>query len=308
MTRCAIGVDLGGTKTAVGLVDETGRILERIETATPARAGSAAIIDTVIDLVRRASERGPVSAVGVGAAGVIDADGTVVAATDALPGWAGTPVAALIAAQFGVPAVVVNDVHAHGIGEGWIGAAAGYRRSLVVAAGTGLGGAWVVDGEVDPGAHFVAGHLGHIPSEEASGITCSCGRIGHLEAIASGPSLHAEYLRRGGDPAVRSARELTVLVADGDPLAREVVRFCGAALGRGIGGLANMLDPDIVVVSGGLASIGGDWWSASSNRFSSEVMDALADCRVVPSELGGSAAILGAARLALTADTERGTR
>lgn len=308
MTRCAIGVDLGGTKTAVGLVDETGRILERIETATPAWAGSAVIIGTVIDQVRRASERGPVSAVGVGAAGVIDADGTVVAATDALPGWAGTPVAALIAAQFDVPVVVVNDVHAHGVGEAWVGSAADHRRSLVVAAGTGLGGAWVVDGQVDPGAHFVAGHLGHMPSEEASGIICSCGRIGHLEAIASGPSLHAEYLRRGGDPGVRSARELAALLEDGDSLACETVRICGAALGRGIGGLVNMLDPDIVVVSGGLASIGDIWWSALHSAVSRELMDAVTDCRVVPSDLAGNAAILGAARLALTAETERGFR
>lgn len=300
MSRLAIGIDLGGTKIAGGLVDDAGRILARHTVATPAESGPDGILAAVVDLATALGTlEQPICGIGIGSAGVIDtATGSVVAATEALPGWAGTRIAARIVDAFGMPVSVVNDVHAHGIGEAWCGAAAGHARSLVVAAGTGIGAAWVADGHVDPGSRFVAGHLGHIPCEEASGIVCSCGRVGHLEALASGPALHAEYLRRGGDRAVGSARDLAALLHAGDPVACATVESCARALGRGIGGMVNMLDPDIVVVTGGLSSLGAPWWSALRSGANDEFMDVVADCAIVPSTLGGDGAIMGAARLA----------
>lgn len=301
MRRLAIGIDLGGTKTAAGLVDEDGRVVERAQHRTPADAGREAIVANAAELIRRVSANlDGVAAIGIGAAGVIDAaSGTVLSATDALTAWAGTPLRAMLQDATGLPVVTINDVSAHAVGEAWCGASAKMQRSLVVAAGTGIGGALAVHGRVDPGANHLAGHIGHMPSEEAVGIACTCGREGHLEAIASGPALHAEYLRRGGDPAVRSMREVVARMHGGDTVAWAVVELGGAALGRTIGGVLNLLDPDVVVITGGLAHLGDPWWAALHRGIQQEAMDPVAGCPVVASTLA-DAAIIGAARCALS--------
>lgn len=289
-----VGVDLGGTKTAAGLVDETGAVLARREAVTPAADGPRAVLDTVIRLTRELVDD-RVTAVGVGAAGVIDpASRTVLSATDALPDWAGTSLGAKLELALGLPVAVMNDVHAHAAGEAWLGAGSGRRSMLMIAAGTGIGGALVIDGVVQLGAHCVAGHFGHVPSEEAAGLACSCGRVGHLEAIASGPAIHAAYLRGGGQAV--DAREI---VTRTDELAERVVATAASALGRAVGGFINSLDPDLVVISGGLASSGERWWSGLRAGVARETMPILADCAVVPAMLGPDAAIIGAAQAAL---------
>lgn len=202
-----IGVDLGGTKTAAGVVDSTGVVLMSETIPTLNRAGGEAILDAtsalIAGLVERAADAGhTVSGVGVGSAGVIDAaSGTVVSATDAILGWAGTALAAGLSARLGLDVRAVNDVHAHALGEAWLGAAAGSSSSLMVAFGTGVGGSFVLDGTPVLGHRFVGGHVGHFASPYATfdgvPLACVCGSAGHVEAIASGPAIHESYLRLG---------------------------------------------------------------------------------------------------------------
>lgn len=311
-----VGVDLGGTKTAAALVGVDGQVGTVHTVPTPARCGPDTILDTVARLVgvvlAQAADHGSapqLAAVGIGTAGVVDASrGTIVSATDVLPGWAGTDVAgglrARLAADTGVrivgaphdlPVLVENDVDAHAAGEAWLGAAAGARIALMVAVGTGVGGAIVLDGTPLRGAHHLAGEMGHMPVPGAEGLTCGCGRPGHLEALGSGPALHRHYLRLGGDPAVVDTRAVVALADAGDELARGAVADSAACVGRAIAAICTVLDPDVVVVGGGLAEAGPQWWSPMLQALRDDVIDPLAQLPVLPAALGSQAAIVGAA-------------
>lgn len=325
--RCVIGVDLGGTKTAAGIVDDTGTLHAAEFRPTPATAGAAAILATAVGLVSsllasaRAAGLDPV-AVGIGSAGVINArDGSVVSATDSLTGWAGTPLAAHLSEQAGLPAYAVNDVHAHNLGEHWKGASAGSASSLLVAVGTGVGGSLILAGEPHLGARAVAGHVGHLASPHAyddggRALPCSCGRAGHVEAIASGPSIALLYQRLTGTavsaetvpaetvPAETvsvgtvSGRDVASLAAAGDAVAVRALAIGAAAAGQAVGGLANVLDPSIVVIGGGVTAAGDLWWAPFRAALRAELMDPLAGLPVVPAALDSGAALVGAAKLA----------
>ncbi|MGC0144958.1 ROK family protein [Pseudactinotalea sp. Z1732] len=319
-----VGVDLGGTKTAAALVSLEGQVGAAYAIPTPARDGPEAILDAVATLVREVVARyegslapGQYGAtihlpgivqllgIGVGTAGVVDAGvGRVLSATDALPGWPGTDVrqglrerlADLIGDH---PVTVENDVDAHGAGEAWQGAAAGSDDVLMVTVGTGVGASVVFDGRPLRGAHHVAGELGHLPSPEAAGLRCGCGKEGHLEGIASGPALHRHYLRLGGDPAAADARAVYARAAAGDALAERALAVSARAVGRAVAGVAMVLDPAVVVVGGGLSQAGPLWWQPMVSALRHELIAPLIDLPVRRSDLGPAAGILGAARSAL---------
>lgn len=318
-----IGVDLGGTKTAAGVLSSSGEVLLSETIPTLNRDGGEAILDAtatlIAGLVERAADAGlSVSGVGIGSAGVIDAvAGSVVSATDAIRGWAGTALAAGLSARLGLVVRAVNDVHAHALGEAWLGAAAGSSSSLMVAFGTGVGGSFVLDGAPVLGHHFVGGHVGHFASPLAISdgvpLPCVCGGSGHVEAIASGPAIYESYLRFGGSRAeVTDTRGVFALAASdaldagagaapaGDPTA--ALRAIGAgasAAGQAMGGLINILDPETVVISGGLADAGDLWWTPMEAALRQELLAPLATVPVVRATLGNNAAIVGAAKLVL---------
>ncbi|MFF0341522.1 ROK family protein [Kribbella sp. NPDC004875] len=286
----AAAVDIGGTKIAAALVTRSGEIVDRISTPTPARSGGRVVLQTAGDLV--AGLQGPdtrLVALGIGSAGVVDpASKRVLAATDQLADWVGTDLGAL-GERFGVPAVAMNDVHAHAVGE-----ALDTTSMLFLAVGTGIGGAYVVDGSVLFGAHAVAGHAGHVPSVYADREPCTCGGRGHLEAVASGPALVAQYRRR----TQVDVTDLREVAQRGDRVAAEVIEFGGTAVGSALGGLVNMLDPETVVVGGGVAGLGAVWWDALRAEFRREVLPRLADVPVSAARLGNDAALIGAAKMA----------
>ncbi|MGC5307562.1 ROK family protein [Micromonospora zamorensis] len=294
-------LDIGGTKTAAALVTRQGEVVHRDTAPTPGRAGATAILDTAADLVDRLRARATgtrVRAVGVGSAGVIDhRTGLVLSATDSLAGWAGTDLRRRLRELLDLPVAVINDVHAHALGETRHGVATGHRTTLFLAVGTGIGASFVVDGTVLAGAHSAAGHAGHQPSPYAGQLSCTCGGQGHLEAIASGPGLAQEYARRTGQP-VDDLRSVAARAADGDATAREVVLLGGAAVGSAVGGLVNMLDPAAVVIGGGVAGLGDLWWQALRDAVRRETLPSLVDVPVLASTLGSDAPLLGAASLA----------
>ncbi len=308
-----IGIDLGGTKTAAGVVSAEGTVLLTAQTPTLNRDGGEAILDATAALVKGLRERAAaagieVSAVGMGSAGVIDADrGAVVSATDAILGWAGTRIKSGLRARLGLPAAavsVVNDVHAHALGEAWLGAGAGASSMLMLAFGTGVGGSFVIGGRPLLGHRYVGGHVGHFASSYAvaadgSELACTCGRRGHVEAIASGPALHALYLRSGGDPGAADTREVFARANAGEAVALGAVDTAARAAGEAVGGLANVLDPEVVVVSGGLADAGALWWDRMTRAAAQELMPPLAGLRIERAKLGNTAAIVGAAALVL---------
>ncbi len=314
--KCAIGVDLGGTKTAAGVVSVAGEVLFSATIPTLNRDGGKAILDATArlasSLVARARSEGlDVAGVGIGSAGVIDAvRGVVVSATDAILGWAGTELTAGLASRLGLAAEAVravNDVHAHALGESWTGGAAGTASSLLVAFGTGVGGSFVQAGRPLLGHRFVGGHVGHFASpyavHDGEALPCVCGGAGHVEAIASGPAIREAYVRLGGAAPPADARGVFALAAAGDVGAIDTISTAAAAAGQAVGGLANILDPEVVVVSGGLAEAGESWWKPMEAALRAELLPALNALPVLPAALGNAAAMVGAATLVLTPAT-----
>lgn len=312
-----VAVDIGGTKIAVGLVDSDLRVRGQRSAPTPAQEGSEAIIAAVARLVYEVLEDNadghaagvmPI-AVGIGTAGTVDVRaGRITASTETLRGWAGTELAASLArtlALEGLPPVgslpvfVLNDVDAHARGEAELGAAAGHPSALVVAVGTGIGAGVLLEGPagLTPliGARHSGGDLAHLPVPGAEHLRCTCGRMGHLEAIGSGLGLHQHYLSLGGDAAVTDSREISARAAAGDPLALRAITDSAAVIGRGIAGAVAMLDPAVVVVSGSVPAIGEAWWAPMEAALRAELTDGHHDLPVVLGTLGGDAPLAGAA-------------
>lgn len=298
------GVDLGGTKTAAGLVTRDGVLVRTRSLPTPAADGPEAVLEAAARAVRQLDA--PVQAVGVGSAGVIDpASGFVVSATDALPGWAGTDLRGGLARRLGVPVAVENDVHAHARGEAWCGGAAKMRHVLYVAVGTGIGASLLIDGRIHHGTRSAAGHAGHVPVPAAAGRPCSCGGAGHAEAAGSGPAMLAAYRRRSsGAEEVTGLATVSARAEAGDETAAAVLAEGATALGEAIGGLANTIDPEAVLIGGGVSHCGAQWWEPLRRAVEAELLPPLAGLPLIAGRLGPDAAILGAARLALEASSQ----
>lgn len=301
-TALVLGIDIGGTKTAVGLVDSSGRVTTRAETSTPAREGGAHIVAAAARLGRQLvdtlDDPSRVLAVGVGSAGVIDPrGGHVLSATDHLSDWAGTELTQKLRADFGLPVTACNDVHAHAMGEAFAGAGRGHDIVLLAAVGTGIGGAVVLGGRPELGTHGVAGHLGHVPVAEASGLLCPCGKRGHVEGLSSGTALFELYRRNGGDPTVPDTRAVVARTST-DLIAHASVVTSARAFGHALGGVANMVDPGIVILAGGMINAGALWWDSMVSGVRESVIPFLDNIHIVRAQLGDDAAIVGAAKRA----------
>ncbi len=189
---------------------------------------------------------------------------------------------------------MLNDVHATGLCEALLGAARGHGSALVVAVGTGIGGAIVRNGMVEQGAHGIAGAIGHLPAPLRQGRICSCGVLDHVEAYASGPALEAEYRRRTGRPL-----GLRAIAAAGEAEARAVIAEGAAALGAVIGGANNLVDTSVIVIGGGVAGIGEAFLAPLRAGIAAEALGATRAVPVVPARFGARACLVGAGLLAL---------
>jgi glucokinase len=297
--RLVLGIDIGGTKTAAGLVDTRGTVIEAATASTPATAGSEAVLDVAAALGQRllgSKSAGYVLAVGVASPGVIDHHGVVLSATDLLTAWTGTAVADGIQRRLGITTAVDNDVRAAGLGEGTYGAGQGMNRIVFVAVGTGVGGSLLCNGQVVRGHSGLAGSLGHLPVIGGDELPCSCGRTGHLEAVVAGPALVRTARAQGVD--VVNARQLFSLSRDQNSAGRKIIETAASILGRTLGGLANVLDPDVVIVGGGVAQGGEALWTPLTAAFRAELLHDADRVQILPAALGIHAGVIGAAVLA----------
>lgn len=298
--ECVLAADIGGTKTTTAWVDAAGRVHGTRTDPSRALLGPGSVLGVTTSGLRHAFDDAVASghrpvAIGVGTAGVVDG-GIITSATDAIIDWVGTDVAGALRSEFALPTGVLNDVHAHGLGEAVRGAGQGRDSMLLVAVGTGIGGAIITGGEVRTGARAAAGHVGHVSVPEAAGVHCPCGKTGHLEGLASGTGIHRAYNRHG--ERVDSTRDVFARAYDGESLATNVITDCAFATGRAIGDLLNVLDPDLVVISGGIAETGEIWWGPLRRGVEASAMNLLVDTPVVPARLGADAALIGAAHYA----------
>lgn len=304
-----VGIDVGGTKIAGGVVTyesrgASPRVAYRKTVPTLAQQGGTAILHRVVELVRelveqaRTDESHPLAGVGVATAGRVSAkDGSISYANDILPGWTGQPVRAAVEEGCSVPCAVLNDVQAYALGELRHGAAAGVRTAVIVAAGTGLGGAAIVNGMVLSGAHGYAGELGHTLHPAAAGVRCACGSYGHLESLASGSGIEERYREAGGEPL--SGAEISERAQQGEELALRIIQLAGRSLGESIGSWANILDPELVVVSGSVTRAGKPWRDALLEGVSAQLPEEMRGLPIVEALLGGDAPLVGAAERVL---------
>lgn len=298
----ALTADLGGTKTALGIVSSTGQVLYRTKIPTLAQVGGTQLAQHTADALKKlghtAHELGyrPLG-VGIGSAGVVGPEGQIITAANLIKDWSGTPLTTIISEVTGLPAYAVNDVHAHALGEAWCGASENAESSLTVAFGTGVGGSYIVAKQQLRGAHCLAGHVGHFSSPWALGIPCPCGGLGHVEAVASGTGIVASYRRVGGLHPVESLVDLKDLAQTGDATALEAIELGAQAAGQALGDLATILDPHLIVVSGGVLNLGDLWWPVMSATYTQAALGQASQTPIVQASLGSDAPLLGAASL-----------
>jgi glucokinase len=308
-----IGVDIGGTKIAAGVVDEHGKILARARRPTPSDDPSK-VEDVIADAIRELAVAYTVEAVGLGAAGFVGEDRSTILFAPNLA-WRHEPLREAIERRLALPAVIENDANAAAWAEVRFGAAAGESNVVVVTVGTGIGGGIVVNGQLVRGRHGVAAEIGHL-SMVPDGRRCGCGNDGCWEQYASGRALVAEARAlasrapesaerllelAGGRPGHIDGPAVTAAAREGDEAALEAFRIVGTWLGRGFADLAAVLDPAVFVLAGGVSSAGDllrePAWQEYLARLTGRGYRPSAELRV--GQLGGDeAGIIGAADLA----------
>lgn len=312
-----IGVDLGGTKISAGAVSQDGaRTVGLRSIETQAELGADAVVDRIIGLIEgvildatqeTSATRKDFIGIGIGAPGPLDRTNGIVIVAPNL-GWRDFPLRDRVTSRLGLPATLDNDANCATVGEWWLGAARGGRNVVGITIGTGIGGGLILNGELYHGSSDVAGEIGHT-TIDMNGRHCECGNYGCLEAYASGPAIATrarEALVREDTASMlpsmvdsqldRITAELVYQAAKkGDALANEIVRDTARYLGAGIATLLNVVNPDIVVVAGGVTYAG----EALFGPLRAEVRrrafkPAVQAARIVPAELTGTAGVVGA--------------
>jgi glucokinase len=300
--RCAVGIDLGGTNIFGGLVDGNGELIATRKVPTPVALGAPGIFqamrEMIKELIGRAGGRRVVG-IGLGIPGLLDRERGLSLQSPNIPWGANVPVLPAFTG-FGLPVAFDNDVRCHAIGELHFGAGKGMKNFLLVTIGTGIGSGIVINGELYRGPAGLAGEIGHMMLEPG-GPPCGCGKQGCFEALASGRNIG----RRASEAGVAgSARELFAKGAAGDQRALALIDRVAYDLGRGISIYVNLMNPQRVIVGGGVCQA-GDLLFDPLRRYAAEAtMPGIRGTyEIVPAHFSDEAGIVGAAALvpALTA-------
>ena len=313
MSEVCIGIDLGGTFIKFALLDEALALKGAHQSPTPVSAGADGVIEAMVAGARELLQRENVAAgsavgVGIGSPGPLDAEAGVVIGMPNIPGFENVPLRDRLAEGLSLPAVLENDANAAALGEFLLGSGRGTSVMAMLTLGTGLGSGIVIDGKLLHGAHGIGAELGHI-IVEPGGEQCGCGQRGCLERYASATYL-ARYARRLIEQNRREsslaevlrqtsrldARDVEHACRDGDPLAREVWDRAVKYLAVGCVNLCRILDPDVIVLGGGLAKAGDRLLEPLSDHFRRLHWEiSPPKTRLTLAELGNDAGVIGAA-------------
>jgi glucokinase len=310
------GIDLGGTKILVLVADEGGQVLGQARVATEASQGVDGVIGRLVEATRTAAadagtEVSGLRAVGISAPGPVDTDDGVITDPPNLPGWHNVPLSRVMGERLGRPVVLENDANCQGIAEHEFGAGVGYRHMVFVTVSTGIGGGVILNNELFAGTSGAAGEFGHL-AVAVDGPVCGAGHIGCLEAFASGTAIAnraKELIAAGLLPrTARIAEHNPPLDAEdvfrageeGEAEAAAIIERAGRYLGIGLASIINMLNPQAIVLGGGLMNMGekimGPAVDAARHR---SFAQAFGDVQIVEGELGERAAALGAIVVAI---------
>lgn len=320
MSALAIGIDIGGTKVAGGVVDNTGRVLERTRRDTPHRSMSPDVVEnTIVEVVDELMSAVPpggtqqVVAVGIGAAGFVGADRATVVFAPHLS-WRHEPLRDALSRRVALPIFVDNDANAAAWAEWRFGAGRGESHLVIVNLGTGIGGGFVIHGKVQRGRFGIAGEFGHM-QVVPNGLRCECGNRGCWEQYASGNALVREarglilarspmasdlLMHVGGDAGALTGPLITSAAQAGDQTAVELLAEIGGWLGVGIANLAAAFDPGTFVVGGGVSAAGDLLLNPARETFRRQLPGRgyRPEADIIAAELGNEAGLIGAADLA----------
>ena len=311
-TGLIFAADLGGTHLRAATVDRNGEIQFRFKQNTPQGSDPAAIVDAIVSAVRECQQQSAhadqITAVSIVVPGTVNVEEGAVVKAPNLPCLDGFRLAAALTQRLGLPAIVENDANAAAVGEMWRGAAIGCKTLICVTLGTGVGGGIILDGKLWRGVDGAAAEIGHMCVDPFGGVACTCGSRGCLEVFASATAIvrmTREARPRYPDSVLQGKEELTaetIFAAGkaGDELALEIFRRMGVYLGIGLANLINILNPEMLVIGGGVVN-GWDLFAKHMHQQIEERAFPLLAARVKieRAKCGDDAGLLGAARLIL---------
>jgi glucokinase len=312
-----LGIDLGGTKILTAVANSQGKMLSRDHSITPAKKGHEAVIQSILESVYRALEQADVAvsaltAIGVGAPGISNPETGILFTSPNLPGWRDVPLRDIVQEKLGKRAFLINDANAAALGELYFGAARGALNFIYITISTGIGGGIVINDNIYSGAIGTAGEVGHMTIDD-DGPMCNCGNRGCWETLASGTALAREARHRikegvrtsileyaEGDVEKVTAQVIHSAAEQGDSLAKELIARTGYYVGIGLANLINIFNPELIVIGGGLSSI-GDMLLEPAFEVAGEraYREAFQTVRFASAELGRNSGVLGAAAFAL---------
>jgi glucokinase len=268
-----LGIDLGGTKILTSVIDSEGKMLSRDHSVTPAAQGHEAVIQAIVESIRRTLDEahlspGNLEAIGIAAPGLSNPQAGVIYTSPNLPGWQNVPLRDIISEEIGKATYLINDGSAAALGEWHYGAGKGTRDLVYVTISTGVGGGIIIDGRIYAGATGTAGELGHMVIDH-SGPLCNCGNTGCWEILASGTALATEAKHligtgtetailayAGGSIEKINAEAIQGAALAGDELANKLIARNAYYHGVGLANLINIFNPEIIVIGGGLSNMG----------------------------------------------------
>ena len=302
-------VDLGGTHLRAALIDDAGRIFKQLKQETPKGDSALCIVNALVNAAQQwNSDKLPVVATSIMVPGAVDSEKAVVLQAPNLPSLVNFELKAELERRLGWPVFLENDANAAAVGEMWMGAARCCRDVISVTLGTGVGGGVILDGKLWRGSHGSAGEIGHTTVDPFSGLKCKCGNTGCLELFASATAIvrmTRENLGMFPESPLKtedlSAVQVYEAGRNGDELALAVFRRFGMYLGIGLANLINLIDPQIIVISGGAVN-GWDLFAPEMYRQVDEraFRTTAQQVKIARAECGDNAGLLGAARLART--------
>ncbi len=311
-----IGIDVGGTNVKIALVDDNGKIIYSNSVPTYAKMGYEYTVNNIKqaikDLMKETNTTpSDIEGIGFDFPGQVDCKTGVVKLAPNIPGWVNVPIAQMIEDEFHIPTRIDNDVRCAALGELKFGAGRGCENFICITVGTGIGSGIVINGKVVRGATNAAGELGHIKLQMNGGPICGCGDTGCLEAFASGPAIVAmaqEYIKGGKSTkfremaAVEGGEITPYMVAkaaeEGDPVAKRIFEIVGEYIGIGLTSVINLLNPERVIIGGGVAESGELLLGPIRKIIKERAMVVAGNAvEIVPAQLGNSAGVIGASML-----------
>lgn len=309
MAKYAFGVDIGGTTVKIGFFEVNGRLLDKWEIKTnTAENGAHVVGDIAGSITQKLTAEGiskeDVLGIGMGVPGPVTLDGVAVGSANI--GWSNYPIAAHMSEIMGLPVKAGNDVKTATFGEMWMGGGKGHSNVFLITLGTGVGAGIIVNGKMMYGANGAAGEFGHIIVDRNEKERCGCGRCGCLEQYTSATGVVRLAKRKlAASEAESSLRNVGSLTAKdvfdhakaGDQLADEVIEQFAKILGRALSDAACVINPDIIVIGGGVSKAGTFLLDRVHKYFREDTLFTCADTKFALAELGNDAGIYGAVRM-----------